>query len=532
MRVASVIAPGLVACLCLTVSPPVSGAPLRGGSTGAAAASDEVPAPLAGWPSEQLAEGLTLYRGTLGDPSRPGRWAVTITRPGDRPDDLLTRAEATALARRLTAAGFTPEVEPITGAGYVGVPPGPLGWRVRAGVYASRATAESLTARIVRAGFAAVAESTRHDPVEIDAADGLSAAVRVAVLDPRRYRGEITASYGRALARRETTTSMARARGAILAVNAGYFVLHRKDGLQGVPAGIGVYDGKLESLASNGRAALLLGDRPRIARLSTEMTVAAEGRRREVDGVNRQPGLIRNCGGVGGDSPTEEPRHDVTCTDSSEVVLFTPALGRATPGGPGVEVVLDADDRVIRRRGRGGPVPADGRVLAGIGAGATWLTRYAKPGTRLDIRQRVRDETGAAVPLGRDDVVNGGPVLIRGGRVHVDVGSDGVYQPEDPGFLYHWGIVRAPRVMLGIDRLGRLILVVADGRRAGYSHGLSLLEGARFLRQLGAEEAINLDGGGSVTLAVRGKVANRPSNEAERTVGDAILFLPAAAEGD
>ena len=52
---------------------------------------------------------------------------------------------------------------------------------------------------------------------------------------------------------------MARERGAVLAVNGGYFVMHRKDGLQGVPAGIGVYDGRLESLATNGRAALLLG---------------------------------------------------------------------------------------------------------------------------------------------------------------------------------------------------------------------------------------------------------------------------------
>ena len=73
--------------------------------------------------------------------------------------------------------------------------------------------------------------------------------------------------------------------------------------------------------------------------------------------------------------------------------------------------------------------------------------------------------------------------------------------------------------MFGVDRHGRLILLVADGRRPGYSDGLSLLEGARFLRRLGAVDAINLDGGGSVTLAVHGRLVNRPSDaQGERAV--------------
>ena len=546
MRVAVIEAAALGAAVCLLATPP-PGAPVPlAPATAAAAATaataatvaagpgsavpgEDAPAPIRNWPGERLAEGLTLYRGTLGDPSGPGRWTVTVT-GGGKPDRLLDAAAAAALARRLAAAGFEPEVETITAPGYAGVPGGPLGRRIRVGGYGTRAAAAALAERIEKAGFTAAAEPAGQDPVELEPDGGLRAVVRVAVLDPRRYRGEITATYGRALARRETTTSMAREHGAILAVNGGYFVMHRKDGLPGVPAGIGVYDGRLESLATNGRAALLLGDRPRVARLTTEMTVAAGGRRREIDGVNREPGKIRNCGGVGGDLPTEAPRHDVTCTDPSEVVLFTPALGGATPGGDGVEVVLDRDGRVVRQRGRGGPIPAGGRVLAGIGEGATWLAAHARPGTRLAVHQRVLDETGRTVDLGDDDVVNGGPELIRDGRIHIDVAADGVYRPEDPGFLYRWAIRRGPRVMLGIDGHGRLLLLVADGRQPGYSDGLSLLEGARFLLRLGARDAINLDGGGSVTLAVRGRLGNRPSDGTERTVGDAILFLPPARE--
>ncbi len=46
------------------------------------------------------------------------------------------------------------------------------------------------------------------------------------------------------------------------------------------------------------------------------------------------------------------------------------------------------------------------------------------------------------------------------------------------------------------------------------------------MRWLGATQAINLDGGGSTALFVDKKVVNRPSDGAERGVGDALLVLP------
>ena len=41
---------------------------------------------------------------------------------------------------------------------------------------------------------------------------------------------------------------------------------------------------------------------------------------------------------------------------------------------------------------------------------------------------------------------------------------------------------------------------------------------------LGMDEALNLDGGGSTTMAVRGKVVNRPVGS-ERAVADALVWL-------
>jgi Exopolysaccharide biosynthesis protein related to N-acetylglucosamine-1-phosphodiester alpha-N-acetylglucosaminidase len=218
----------------------------------------------------------------------------------------------------------------------------------------------------------------------------------------------------------------------------------------------------------------------------------------------------------------------VTCTDQSEIVLFTPEFGARTPRSSGIEIVLDGSGRIIDRRPPGGRVPPEGRVLSAIGDAARWLTTHAARGSRVTVEEQVLDQDDRPVDLGDGDVVNGGPWLVRAGRVYLDVEPDGIYHPDDPSFLYTWGIRRNPRTMLGVDASGRVIVVTADGRRPGYSDGLSLLEGARLMRDLGAVSAINLDGGGSVTLAVRGVLDNRPSDAGgERAVGDALLFVPA-----
>ena len=55
--------------------------------------------------------------------------------------------------------------------------------------------------------------------------------------------------------------------------------------------------------------------------------------------------------------------------------------------------------------------------------------------------------------------------------------------------------------------------------------GMSLVEEARLMRHLGAVEAMNLDGGGSTTMVVRGTVVNHPSDGHERGVTSSILVL-------
>ena len=88
---------------------------------------------------------------------------------------------------------------------------------------------------------------------------------------------------------------------------------------------------------------------------------------------------------------------------------------------------------------------------------------------------------------------------------------------------------RYPRAALGVSSES-LIAVACDGRRSRVDGGLSMLELAEAMIELGAESAINLDGGGSTTLVHRGHLLNRPYSTqdqpapASRRVVSALAF--------
>ena len=119
------------------------------------------------------------------------------------------------------------------------------------------------------------------------------------------------------------------------------------------------------------------------------------------------------------------------------------------------------------------------------------------------------------------DVLPGNPTLMEGGD---NVG----YSCADPF------CGRNPRTGVGLDRDGRILLVTVDGRRPGYSVGMTLLEFANQFERLGARWALNLDGGGSTTMWVKGRgVINRPSDPGgERYVSFALLVLGGPDPGE
>ncbi|SDH14173.1 phosphodiester glycosidase family protein [Nonomuraea jiangxiensis] len=485
------------------------------------------------WTTRAVAPGVEVRTGTLRNPAATPSWTITVQAEVKA---RYTGAQAWAAvgpeswasqtADRLRAAGLEPVVTRIPWPDYADTPRGLMGVRVRIGSFPTQDAARSVAARVTAAGLRNVVEWTGYDvdqPADVE-------NISVAVIDPRKFRGTVEATHGGNVADRETTSSVAARLGSLVGVNGGFFVTSDADGVQGIMAGIGAYDGELTSMAVGSRAALILEDggrRTRIADLTTTVTARAGRAEHAVEGINRTPGRLRNCGRPGA-VPTVEPRHDTTCTTTDELVKFTDDYVHALPAGAGVQVVLDAKERVVSVGDRTGTVAPGQTVLQGIGDSAGWLTEHAKVGAKLSVTEDIRDDQGREVKLhARDSIVSAGPTLVEDGRTRIDAATEGVLDPQDLSFGFAWANNRQPRTMAGIDRQGRLLLVTVDGRLSGGSEGFTLAEGAAFMRSLGAVDALNLDGGGSSAMAVNGALVNRPSDATgERPVGDTIQVLP------
>ncbi|MFN5539435.1 MAG: phosphodiester glycosidase family protein [Candidatus Melainabacteria bacterium] len=114
-------------------------------------------------------------------------------------------------------------------------------------------------------------------------------------------------------------------------------------------------------------------------------------------------------------------------------------------------------------------------------------------------------------------VIGGGPLLLSKGEIVLDESAEGFTAASGLGSS-------APRTAVGITAVGRLIWVTADGRSKN-SVGLSLNELAHLLKDIGVVEAMNLDGGGSTTMVLDGKIINSPSDSGgPRRVSNALLL--------
>ena len=192
--------------------------------------------------------------------------------------------------------------------------------------------------------------------------------------------------------------------------------------------------------------------------------------------------------------------------------LYTPAWGAKTPVVPGATEAVIGDfppatsggelDGVVTSQDSGGgtPIPPNGAVLLSIGTQAPKLAAEALPGTPLHIQLVLSPDWPAA---GIGDALGGGPVIVRNGKAVYTAGED---------FLPSQLAPRDPRTGIGQRRDGKIVMIAVDGRRRGYSVGLTNFELAQALVRFGAVTGSALDAGGSTTMAFDGKLLNRPSD--------------------
>jgi hypothetical protein len=265
----------------------------------------------------QVAPGATYTRIGRGYMCPSDFWTVEV-------DVLDTNAEADALVARLKADGFDAYVHPFPTA-----PDDPTSgakdYAVRSGHFSSQAQADSRRQRLLAAGYS-------HARTDYTSLDGSTTdgpwILNVLTIDPSSFHGRLEPHLASDIVPgKEQLTSIAARTGAIAGTNGGYFAVGPEDGTPGDLAGLSVVDGRLISEAVNGRTDFVVTKGPTVsacvAGLSTIDAIASsDSAERELDGLNRVPGPIRSCGGLGGDESTQNPLHDFTCTDSNEVIFY------------------------------------------------------------------------------------------------------------------------------------------------------------------------------------------------------------------
>ncbi|HCY75590.1 MAG TPA: hypothetical protein DHV28_06680 [Ignavibacteriales bacterium] len=106
-------------------------------------------------------------------------------------------------------------------------------------------------------------------------------------------------------------------------------------------------------------------------------------------------------------------------------------------------------------------------------------------------------------------------------------------------WLVHNGIVnpdngdRHPRTSVGFNEDStKFFMFVVDGRQPGLSVGMSYKELGDYMKTWGVHNGLNLDGGGSSTMVVRGAIVNSPSDiGGERSVANSLLLISTAPTG-
>jgi len=206
--------------------------------------------------------------------------------------------------------------------------------------------------------------------------------------------------------------------------------------------------------------------------------------------------------------------------NSSGIIMYTSRFGDSTPPDESAQEVVLGDitgivkasswkllagdkyrARVAEIRRGSGRIPENGAVLSASGSTASAF-RSLRRGSRVYFQF---ERIGGHAPV--KSAIGGWPIIVRNGR--------NLYEPGTSG-------PRHPRTAIGYNDK-EIIFVVVDGRNAGWSRGMTFFELGDLMLRMRCTDAINLDGGGSSTMWIRGKVRNRVSDGKERAVSNAVI---------
>jgi len=286
-------------------------------------------------------------------------------------------------------------------------------------------------------------------------------SIHVLTVDPSKASMDIVLAQDKVLGK-ETTSSMATRSKASAAINGGFFIMQ------------GAYRGDVDGFFSK------------------------DGK------ILSEPAEKRSSFGF-----CTTPKGQKTFFEQFELKSFIPQDG----GNP---IQIDGINRkpkegesilLTDEMGEGATIDQDMSVILGNGTSGS------------DIEHNLKSlRSGSNFPIENCSFTSAGPTLILNGKVIND------YTPESPKFAGDFVAKPHPRTAVGQKKDGTLLFVVVDGRQPKSSVGMTLPELAKFMKELGAYNAYNLDGGGSSTMVIENVIVNNPSDEkGERPTSDAII---------
>ena len=266
------------------------------------------------------------------------------------------------------------------------------------------------------------------------------------------------------LASRSKISKIAARENAIVAINGGYFKPQT-----GVPLGTLMINKKIYTGPIYDRVGMgIFDNKYEMARIQLKSNLKTNIGELQIDNIN-QPRML-----------------------STHTIVYTKDWGNYSPESPkyGMQIVVQ-DDKIIKTSYTGCEIPENGFVVVGPESKLKEFANAKRMG--LDIKLSPEWK-------GVNHIISGGPYLVKNGEVFVDMTEEKLTAIGG----------RNPRTAIGYTKDNNLILITADGRE-GSSVGLTLNELANLMKNLGCVNAMNLDGGGSTVMFIKGQVVNKPA---------------------
>lgn len=287
------------------------------------------------------------------------------------------------------------------------------------------------------------------------------------------------------LGSKKTISTIAKNNNSIIAINGTFF-----KPATGVPLGTLMINKKMYTGPIYDRVAMGIFDNGYdMARIQLNASLKTWNKTVKVDNIN-------------------QPR-----TLSTHIIAYTPDWGKTAPISPkyGKQIAVQ-DNKIIEVSTSPLAIPEKGFVVVGP---AQQLDKIAES---KDVKLEV-----ATIPNWNDvnHIISGGPYLVKDSNIFVDVAEQKLDAIGG----------RNPRTAIGYTEDNNFIIVTVDGREKA-SVGMTLNELANFMKSVGCYNAMNLDGGGSTVLYVKGKVVNHPQVQGGIALSNALTLNKEQAIGN